>query len=84
MITAFNQRHHLNRWCVVLSRDSIYAVESMRLTCATVYVISRGYKTELSDSSDQAGFLKKNRSQSERRVCIWILSMRIRQKMENL
>ena len=29
MNTAFNQRHHLNRWCVVLSRDSLYAVESM-------------------------------------------------------
>ena len=26
MNTAFNRRHHLNRQCVVLSRDSIYAV----------------------------------------------------------
>jgi len=27
MNTAFNRRHHLNRWCAVLTRDSIYALE---------------------------------------------------------
>jgi len=34
MNTAFNQRHHLNRWCVVSSRESIYAAcEQKWKTC---------------------------------------------------
>jgi len=44
MNTAFIRQHHLNRWCVVLSQDSIYTVWVMRIqqkwkTCKCTSVI---------------------------------------------
>ena len=112
MNTAFNRRHHLNKRCIVLSRDSIYTVNSkhymnpikngkhvnvrawfhmrdcMWFPNATkrtppcsdwyecesdgqIYIFMTWFVTvwiQPSDSSVQAGFPKKNRSQGERGV----------------
>ena len=74
MNTAFNWQHHLNRWCVVLSPDSIYVVESMCYANPTknktvesrrlnpeFYDLVLKFWIQSSDLSAQTGFHKKNR-----------------------